>query len=152
MLAMNEDEDMVYVNEEGPLKHKVALLINNHLFGGYFLALALASYGADIAFVVEAENIEKAKETKDYIEAMGRRCLITYREEFSEATFSQEVIQRTIAEFGRLDIFIDHSFLSTQKPFQENQGNPEQLADKKAHLSATLDTLAAVLNHIVQND
>jgi hypothetical protein len=145
------NEDMAYVNKGEPLNHKVALLINNHHFGGYFLALSLASYGADVALVVKAENMEEAKETKKYIEAMGRRCLIIRREELSEATFSKEVVNRTIAEFGRLDIFIDHSVLSSQKSFQGNQGDPMQLANKKAHFSATLDTLATVLNHIVNN-
>jgi hypothetical protein len=150
MLAMNEG--LAYVNQEKPLKYKVALLINNSSFGGYFLALALASYGADVALVIEAENIEEAKETKKSIQAMGRRCLILIREEFSKVTFSQEVVHRTIAELGSLDIFIDHSFLSTQNLFPNNQGDTRQMVNKKAHLSATIDTIAAVLDHMVNNE
>ncbi len=136
------------------LEDKVALLINIGDKGGLSLALSLAGYGADIALVVHSKNAEQTQETKKQIERMGRRCLIIYQEGNSNATFSQEVVRRTLDNYGRLDIFIDQSHLPEQKLPRKNQTGSAQLTgtDYRDRFSAKIDTMAAILNHMVPEE
>jgi hypothetical protein len=136
------------------LEDKVALLINVGDKSGLSLALSLAGYGADIALVIHSDNAEQTQEAKKQIEMMGRRCLIICREGNSDATFSREVVRRTLDNYGRLDIFIDHSYLSDQKPPPKNQTGSAQLTgtDYRDRFSAKIDTMAPILNHMVPDE
>jgi hypothetical protein len=74
---------------------------------GRFLAVSLASRGADIAIVYRKDNVKHARETKRLVEAKGRRCLIVPLQEGN--ALSRDLIRKTTSTLGRLDIFIDSS-------------------------------------------
>lgn len=79
---------------------------------GRFLAVSLASRGADIAIVYRKDNIKHARETKRLVEAAGRRCLIVPFQEGE--VLSRDLIRQTTSTLGRLDIFIDSSLPPTE--------------------------------------
>lgn len=152
LLVMDENTSSEYMAEI--LENKVALLINIDGNSGLSLATALASRGADVALVIYSENIEQTTKVKKQIEMMGRRCLIIRQEENGNASFSREVVRRTLEEYGRFDIFIDHSYLPERKLPRENQTGAAQQTDAsyRTQFSATIDTMAIVLNHMVPNE
>jgi hypothetical protein len=92
---------------EPTLENKVAMLYDGSNEDGRFLALSLASRGADIAIVYRKDNIKHARETKRLVEAEGRRCLIVPLQEGK--ALSRDLIRKTTNTLGRLDIFIDSS-------------------------------------------
>jgi hypothetical protein len=92
---------------EATLKNKVAMLYDGSNEDGRFLAVSLASRGADIAIVYRKDSIKHARETKRLVEAVGRRCLIVPLQEGK--ALSRDLIRKTTSTLGRLDIFIDSS-------------------------------------------
>lgn len=97
---------------ETTLENKVAMLYDGSNEDGRFLAVSLASRGADIALVYRRGHLEHARETKRLVEAEGRRCLIVPLHEGK--VLSRDLIQQTTSTLGRLDIFIDSSLPSTE--------------------------------------
>lgn len=92
---------------ETTLENKVAMLYDGSNEDGRFLAVSLASRGADIAIVYRKDNVKHARETKRLVEAKGRRCLIVPLQEGN--ALSRDLIRKTTSTLGRLDIFIDSS-------------------------------------------
>ena len=83
------------------------MLFNGADEDGRFLAIRLASHGADIAIVCRESHAKHARETKRLVEAEGRRCVIVPFQRGK--TFSRELIRQTASKLGRVDIFIDGS-------------------------------------------
>jgi NAD(P)-dependent dehydrogenase (short-subunit alcohol dehydrogenase family) len=102
--AKSQSEQAVPVTT---LENKVAMLYDGSNEDGRFLAVSLASRGADIALVYRKGHLEHARETKRLVEAEGRRCLIVPLHEGK--VLSRDLIQQTTSTLGRLDIFIDSS-------------------------------------------
>jgi hypothetical protein len=94
------------------LANKVAMLFDGSNEDGRFLAVSLASHGADIAIVYREDGVSHARETKRLVEAEGRRCLIVPLRE--GRAFSKDLIRQTTRTLGRLDIFIDSSSSSKE--------------------------------------
>lgn len=88
------------------------MLFNGSNEDGRFLAISLASHGADIAIVYREGHATHARETKKLVEAQGRRCLIVPVQ--AGEILSKDLIRQTTSTLGRLDIFIDTSSLSTE--------------------------------------
>lgn len=97
------------VDTQKTLENKVVMLFDGSNEDGRFLAVSLASRGADIAIVSRLGQVKHALETKRLVEAEGRRCLIVPLREGK--IFSTDLIRRTARTLGRLDIFIDSSSL-----------------------------------------
>jgi hypothetical protein len=107
---------------ETTLENKVAMLYDGSNEDGRFLAISLASRGADIAIVCRKDTIDHARETKRLVEAEGRRCLIVPLEE--DKVLSKELIRKTTSTLGRLDIFIDSSLPDPEAPdFVDAEGD-----------------------------
>lgn len=92
---------------EATLEDKVAMLYGGSNEDGRFLAVSLASRGADIAIVYRKDRAQHARETKRLVEAEGRRCFIVPLQEGK--ALSRDLIRQTTNRLGRLDIFIDSS-------------------------------------------
>lgn len=97
---------------EATLENKVAMLYDGSNEDGRFLAVSLASRGADIAIVYRKDCVKHARETKKLVEAEGRRCLIVPFQEGK--VVSRDLIRKTTSTLGRLDIFIDSSSPPTE--------------------------------------
>jgi NADP-dependent 3-hydroxy acid dehydrogenase YdfG len=97
------------------LEDKVALITGGDSGIGRAVAIAFAQEGANVAAVYLNEH-EDAKETERLVAGHGRRCL-TIAGDVGDERFCEQAIERTIREFGHLDILINNA--AEQHP-QEN--------------------------------
>src|SRR5919199_1108780 len=91
----------------GKLQGKVALITGGDSGIGRAVAVAFAREGADVAIVYFNEH-EDARETKRLVEAEGGRCLAIAGDVGQEA-FCREAIEKTVGEFGKLDILVNNA-------------------------------------------
>ncbi|UEM22156.1 SDR family oxidoreductase [Skermanella mucosa] len=89
------------------LLDKVALITGGDSGIGRSTAVLFAREGADVAIVYLAEDND-AQETKKLIENEGRRCL-TLRGDLGDEGFCRQVVDRTVEQFGKLDILINNA-------------------------------------------
>ena len=74
---------------------------------GRAVAIAFAREGADVA-IAYLEEHEDAEETARWVRLAGRRALLIDGD-ISDPEHCDEVVQRTIDEFGRLDVLINNA-------------------------------------------
>jgi len=106
MAPRPQAEDPQY-RSSGKLHGKVALITGGDSGIGRAVALAFASEGADVAIVYLNEHGD-AQETKEQIEAKGRRCLALAGDVGAEALCRTAVAQ-TVRELGQLDILVNNA-------------------------------------------
>lgn len=102
----------------GKLEGKVALITGGDSGIGRAVALAYAREGADVVIAYLSEEPD-ARETVRVVEAAGRRAL-AIGGDISEEAHCQQLVQRTVQEFGRLDILVNNAaFQRTHQSIQE---------------------------------
>lgn len=89
------------------LKDKVALITGGDSGIGRAVAIAYAKEGADVAILYLNEH-DDAKETKQLVEAQGRRA-ITIAGDIGDEAFCQQAVQQTVGELGKLDILVNNA-------------------------------------------
>lgn len=99
-------EDNSYIGS-GKLKDKVAIITGGDSGIGRAVAIAYAKEGADLVNVYFNEH-EDAQETKQRIEQIGRRCLLIAGD-IGNPAFSQQIMEQTIREYGKLDILVNNA-------------------------------------------
>ncbi len=88
------------------LQNKVPLITGGDSGIGRSVAVHMAREGADIAIAYLDEH--DAKKTAHYVEAEGRRCL-TIAGSVADESFCQDVVEKVIVEFGKLDILVNNA-------------------------------------------
>ncbi|WML38753.1 SDR family oxidoreductase [Neobacillus sp. OS1-2] len=89
------------------LAGKTAIITGGDSGIGKSVAIYFAKEGADIA-IVYLEEHQDAEETKQLIEAEGRTCLL-YAGDIGDEEFCKEIVNKTIDQFGRLDILVNNA-------------------------------------------
>ncbi|RCV91873.1 SDR family oxidoreductase [Billgrantia montanilacus] len=89
------------------LKDKVAIITGGDSGIGRAVAVHYAREGAD-SVIVHLEEGTDARETRALIEAEGRRCLVL-KGDVGEPDFCHDIIDRTMAEFGKVNILVHNS-------------------------------------------
>src|SRR4051812_45347877 len=89
------------------LKDKVAIITGGDSGIGRAAAYAFALEGADVAIAYLKEESD-AKETKQWIEQQGRRCL-TVAGDVGEEDVCRRFVDETVKEFGRVDILVNNA-------------------------------------------
>lgn len=84
---------------------------------GRALSLALARAGADVVVNYHTSE-EKARATVREIEKIGRRA-IAVRADVSDEEAVKRLVERTEAEFGRLDVLVNSASLFESAPLEE---------------------------------
>ena len=108
----------------GRLKGKVALVTGGDSGIGRAVAVLFAREGASLAILYLNEG-EDAQETKRLVEREGGKCL-TVAGDVGDPEFCQAGVDRTIKEFGRLDVLVNNA--AEQHPQKELDAiTPEQL-------------------------
>ena len=90
---------------------------------GRAVAVLFAREGADVA-IVYLESHADAEQTKRCIEAEGTRCLLIAGD-VKDAAFCRQAVERTVQEFGRLDVLVNNA------AFQEHAASLEELDDER---------------------
>ncbi|MGC3976693.1 MAG: SDR family oxidoreductase [Nitrospira sp.] len=91
----------------GKLRGKVAVITGGDSGIGRAVAIAFAKEGADVVIAYLNEHGD-AKETTRLVEQEGRRCL-ALAGDIGTPQFCTECIDRTLREFGHLDIVINNA-------------------------------------------
>jgi NAD(P)-dependent dehydrogenase (short-subunit alcohol dehydrogenase family) len=112
------------------LLDKVALITGGDSGIGRSVAVLFAREGADIALAYLDEH-EDAEETKQAVEAEGRRCILLSGD-VANPEFCKDAVEKTVDEFGRLDILVNNA------AFQEHVNSLEELTDE--HFDRTIKT------------
>jgi len=105
------------------LAGKVALVTGGDSGIGRAVCAAFAKEGADVALAYLDEDAD-AEHTAELVRAEGRRCLLL-RGDLAEAAHCRDVVERTVAELGRLDVVVNN--VATQAPVD----SPEEITDER---------------------
>jgi NAD(P)-dependent dehydrogenase (short-subunit alcohol dehydrogenase family) len=100
------------------LEGKRALVTGGDSGIGRAVAVLFAREGADIAINYLAEEQSDAEQTKQAVEAEGRRCVLLPGD-LTEATFCSELIERTVRELGGLDILVSNAGYQNRKQLED---------------------------------
>ncbi|WP_367109757.1 SDR family oxidoreductase [uncultured Psychrobacter sp.] len=92
---------------DGKLAGKVAIVTGADSGIGQAVAILFAKEGADVVVSYLCED-EDAQVTKKHIESYNRRCLLVASELSQEAN-CQQLIDKTITEFGAIDILVNNA-------------------------------------------
>ncbi len=91
----------------GKLQGKVALITGGDSGIGRAVALAFAREGADVTISYLNEETD-AHKTVEIVQQEGRKCL-AIAGDIQQESHCQELIDRTIDEFGKLDILVNNA-------------------------------------------
>ncbi len=89
------------------LKDKVAIITGGDSGIGRAVAVHYAREGADCV-IVHLEEDTDARDTQQLVEAEGRRCLVL-KGDVGKPSFCDEIVDRTLAEFGKLNIVVHNA-------------------------------------------
>jgi len=92
----------------GKLQDKVALITGGDSGIGRAIAIHFAREGADVAITYKPEEDQDAYDTRQLVEAEGRRCL-TLAGDLRDKQFCEGIVQRTLDELGKLNIVISNA-------------------------------------------
>ncbi|HYY99204.1 MAG TPA: SDR family oxidoreductase [Pyrinomonadaceae bacterium] len=106
------------------LNNKAALVTGGDSGIGRAVAVLFAREGADVAIVYLPEEQRDAEETREAIEREGRRALLVPGD-VRESRFCREAVERTVEEFGKLDILVNNA------AFQQHQESLEDVTEEQ---------------------
>jgi NAD(P)-dependent dehydrogenase (short-subunit alcohol dehydrogenase family) len=101
----------------------VALITGGDSGIGRAVAVLYAREGADVAIVYLSSH-EDAQETRRCVEKEGRQCLLIPGD-VKDSKFCKEAVEKTVAEFDRLDILVNNA------AFQEHAHSLEDITDER---------------------
>jgi NAD(P)-dependent dehydrogenase (short-subunit alcohol dehydrogenase family) len=106
------------------LDGKVALVTGASSGLGVSFAIALAEAGADVA--IAARRADKLDQTRQKVEAIGRRC-VAVSADVSKVEDCQRAVDETVSGLGRLDVLVNNAGIGTAYPATREQ--PEQFRE-----------------------
>jgi NAD(P)-dependent dehydrogenase (short-subunit alcohol dehydrogenase family) len=103
------------------LDGKVAVVTGASSGLGVAFARGLAEAGADVA--LGARRVEKLEQTKEMVEALGRRAIVVATD-VAEPEDCTRLIAETVSQLGRVDILVNNAGVGTAVP--GTRETPEQ--------------------------
>ncbi len=129
------------------LEKKVALITGGDSGIGRAVAVMYAREGADVAIVcLPAERVD-ADETMRAVEGHGRRCL-TIEGDLTDAAFCRSAVEKTLAEYGHLDILVSNAAYQNRKDSLEEITDEEFDQTFKTNVYAFFRLVKASLPHL----
>lgn len=114
----------------GKLEGLTAIVTGGDSGIGRAVAVLFAREGADVAVAYHA-SADDAQETRRWVEAEGRRCLLL-QGDVRDSAWCDEAVRQTLEVFGRLDVLVNNA------AFQVHTASIEALEDRQ--VQETLDT------------
>jgi NAD(P)-dependent dehydrogenase (short-subunit alcohol dehydrogenase family) len=108
----------------GKLQDKVALITGGDSGIGRAVAVLFAREGADVSIIYLEEEQSDAEETRAAVEHEGRRALLVPGD-VRDADFCKEAVERTVEEFGKLDVLVNNA------AFQQHQKSLEDVNEEQ---------------------
>ncbi|NRT88356.1 SDR family oxidoreductase [Clostridium beijerinckii] len=139
-------DDPSYNKKGDILKDKIAVITGGDSGIGKAVAIAYANQGADIVIAYYNEN-KDAEETKKIIDNIGRKCILI-KGDISDPNFCNNVLEKTIEEYGKIDILVNNAAVQYEST-DFKQISDEQF-DKtfKTNVYGTFYMTRAALNHL----
>jgi NAD(P)-dependent dehydrogenase (short-subunit alcohol dehydrogenase family) len=92
----------------GRLQDKIAVITGGDSGIGRAVAVAFAKEGADVVISYLKSEQDDAGETIEMVESSGRKA-VAWPGDLSEDSYCEQLIERTIKEFGRIDILVNNA-------------------------------------------
>jgi NAD(P)-dependent dehydrogenase (short-subunit alcohol dehydrogenase family) len=92
----------------GKLTGKVALITGGDSGIGRAVSLMYAREGADLVIVHLPDEQSDADQVRREVEEQGRRCVLLAGD-LGDADFCTDVVDRTVREFGKLDVLVNNA-------------------------------------------
>jgi NAD(P)-dependent dehydrogenase (short-subunit alcohol dehydrogenase family) len=131
----------------GKLEGKVALITGGDSGIGRAVAVLYAREGADVAIAYLDSEQADADETRAAIEATGARCL-QLPGDLTDAAVCDALVERTVAEFGKLDILVSNAAHQRRKKRLEDVTDEEFDRTFKTNIYAYFRLARAALRHL----
>ena len=131
----------------GKLSGKVALITGADSGIGRAVALIYAREGAQVAITFLPEEQSDADETRKAIEDAGGKCL-AIPGDLTDAAFCVEVVERTVREFGKLDILVSNAAHQNRKKTLQDVTDEEFDRTFKTNVYAYFRLARAALKHM----
>ena len=110
----------------GRLAGRAALITGGDSGIGRAIALCFAKEGADVVITCLKDDAKDADETVKLVEATGRKA-ISMPGDVREKSFCKSLVEKTVSEFGRLDIVVNNA--AFQRTYESLEDIPEDEFD-----------------------
>ena len=131
----------------GKLSGKVALITGADSGIGRAVALIYAREGAQVAITFLPQEQSDADETRKAIEDAGGKCL-AIPGDLTDAAFCVDVVERTVREFGKLDILVSNAAHQNRKKTLQEVTDEEFDRTFKTNVYAYFRLARAALKHM----
>ncbi|AWM61733.1 3-oxoacyl-ACP reductase [Stutzerimonas stutzeri] len=130
----------------GKLEGKVAIITGGDSGIGRSVAVLYAREGADVA-ILYLDQHQDADETRTVVEQYGRRCL-TFAGDVADRDVCRNVIDETLAAFGKLDILVNNA--AEQHPQEKLEDISEEQWEKtfRTNIFGMFQMTKAALPHL----
>jgi NAD(P)-dependent dehydrogenase (short-subunit alcohol dehydrogenase family) len=129
------------------LRDKVALITGGDSGIGRAVAVLFAREGADIAISFLPEEERDAVETERAVKNQGRRCLLLPGD-VTIPEYCESAVERTVREFGKLDILVPNAAHQTRKKSVEEVSDEEFDRTFKTNIYSYFWLARAALKHM----
>jgi NAD(P)-dependent dehydrogenase (short-subunit alcohol dehydrogenase family) len=130
----------------GKLADKVAIITGGDSGIGRAVALAFAREGANVAIIYLNEE-EDAQETRRRVEQEGGQCL-TIPGDLGQEAFCKQVVEQTVAHYGKLDILINNAAEQHPQPDIEHITEEQLERTFRTNIFAQFFMVKAALPHL----
>ncbi len=120
------------IRDSFDMEGRVAVVTGSGQGIGRGIAWALADCGCDL--VLNARRMSDLEETAAGVEERGRRALIV---DGDIRDFSEEIADRTVSEFGRIDIWVNNVGGSDEKTNRSLIDTPDEVFRSQLELNLT---------------
>jgi NAD(P)-dependent dehydrogenase (short-subunit alcohol dehydrogenase family) len=134
----------------GKLEGKMALITGGDSGIGRSVAIHYAKEGADVCIVYYNEHGD-AEETKRYVEAEGRRCIIIPGD-IGDEQFCHNVVRQTVHELGGLNILVNNAGEQHEQKRFEDVTTEQFMRTFQTNIFAMFFLTKAVLEHLTEGD
>ncbi|GAA3994081.1 SDR family oxidoreductase [Hymenobacter fastidiosus] len=133
------------------LRGKIALITGGDSGIGRAVAVHFAREGADLAIVYFPTEQEDAEKTQQLVQAEGRRCLLLAGD-LREPPFCQQIVDRTVAEYGQLNVLVNNAAEQTWHDDFADLQDDELDSIFNLNIIAMFRITRAALKHLREGD